>query len=112
VGVRLSSYGLALLALLLLFFLINARWIWIYRHGQSLDIDEAGYLTIALVDYYALVREGVVGWLAAVGAPSIQAPLMTALSSLLFYFTGPHVIVGFAMPLLAGAGCILATYFL
>jgi 4-amino-4-deoxy-L-arabinose transferase-like glycosyltransferase len=34
------------------------------------------------------------------------------LSSLLFYLTGPHVIVGFAVPLLAGIGCILATYFL
>jgi 4-amino-4-deoxy-L-arabinose transferase-like glycosyltransferase len=106
------SYGFALLVLLLLFVLINARWIWVYRHGQPLDIDEAGYLVIALVDYYALVREGVVEWLAAVWAPSIQAPLTTALSSLLFYFTGPHVIVGFAVPLLAGAGCILATYFL
>jgi predicted membrane-bound mannosyltransferase len=106
------SYGFALLALLLLFVLINARWIWVYRHGQPLDIDEAGYLAIALVDYYALVREGVVGWLAAVWAPNIQAPLTTGLSSLLFYFTGPHIIVGFAVPLLAGTGCILATYFL
>jgi hypothetical protein len=106
------SYGLALLALSLLFFLVNARWTWIYRHGQPLDIDEAGYLSIALIDYYALIRASIVGWLSAVCAPSVQAPLTTALSSLLFYFTGPHVIVGFVVPLLAGTGCIVATYFL
>ena len=107
------SYGPALLVLTLFFFLVGARWIWIYRHGQPFDIDEAGYLgIIALVDYYALVREGVLGWLSAVEAPSNQAPLTTALASLLFYFTGPHVIVGFAVPLLAGTACIVATYFL
>jgi Dolichyl-phosphate-mannose-protein mannosyltransferase len=106
------SYGLALLVLAVFFFAISARWIWVYRHGQPLDIDEAGYFAIALIDYHALVREGLPGWLSAVLAPSIQAPLTTALASLLFYFTGPHVIVGFAVPLLAGTGCVVATYFL
>ena len=113
-GLRLSCnpYGLALLALLFLFFLINARWVLLYRRGQPLDIDEAGYLSIALLDYHALVREGVERWFATVWLPSIQAPLTTAAASLLFYFTGPHVIVGYTVPLLAGTGCILASYFL
>jgi 4-amino-4-deoxy-L-arabinose transferase-like glycosyltransferase len=107
-----ASDGLALLGLLL-FILIGLRWIWVYRHGQPLDIDEAGYLGIALIDYYALAHEGISSWLSAVQTSGgYQAPLTTALSSLLFYFTGPHVIVGFAVPLLAATGCILATYFL
>jgi 4-amino-4-deoxy-L-arabinose transferase-like glycosyltransferase len=107
-----SSYGPALLALVLFFFFVGARWIWVYRRGQPLDVDEAGYLGLALINHYALVRGGVIGWLFAIEAPGVHAPLTTALASLLFYFTGPRVIVGFAVPLLAGTGCILATYYL
>jgi cbb3-type cytochrome oxidase subunit 3 len=76
-GLR-SSYAVALLVLTLFFFVVGARWIWIYRQGQPFDIDEAGYLGIALVDYHALVRAGIVGWLSAVEAPSDLAPLTTA----------------------------------
>jgi hypothetical protein len=93
------------------FCLINARWIWSFRYGQPLDIDEAGYLSYAMVDYSNLLHGGFAGWLHAIAAPSIQAPLTTALSALLFYVTGPHVIVGFLVPLLAGAACLVVTYY-
>ena len=102
--------GFALCLLVLLFVAINARWIWIYRHGLVLDIDEAGYLNYSLVDYYGLIYGGIPGWIAAIEMPSIQAPLTMALSSLVYLVTGPHVIAAFAIPLAAGAGCILATY--
>lgn len=107
-----SFHGITLFALSSIFFMVGARWIWVYRHGQLLDIDEAGYLGIALNDYGGFVHGGLVGWLSVVEAPSIQAPLTTAVASLIFVFTGPHVVAGFSVPLLAGLGCIVVTYFL
>jgi hypothetical protein len=108
----LRSHELALLALVLFFFVVGARWIWLYRDGQPFDADEDAYLGIALLDYYALIRGGVFGWFSAVFGPGVQPPVATSLASLLLYFTGPHVIVAFAVPLLAGTGCVLATYVL
>ena len=106
------TYDVPLAALTSLFVLIGARWIWLYRRGQLLDIDEAGYFLIALLDYHALVQGGIAGWFSAVFGASVHGPLTTALASLLFFFTGPRLIVGFGLPLLAGAGCVVATYFL
>ena len=77
-----------------------------------MDIDEAGYLSIALNDYGCLVHTGLLGWLSAIEVRNIQPPLTMALASLVFVFTGPHVIAGFVVPLLAGACCIVTTYFL
>jgi 4-amino-4-deoxy-L-arabinose transferase-like glycosyltransferase len=106
------SFLLCLAGILLFFIAINARWLWVFRHGQPLDIDEAGYLGISMIDYYGFARDGIRGFLAAVEAPSIQAPLTPALAAMLYFITGPHVIVGFAVPLLAGTGSIIASYFL
>jgi 4-amino-4-deoxy-L-arabinose transferase-like glycosyltransferase len=107
---RARFYTLALIVLVMLFLGIGARWIWLYRHGLALDIDEAGYLCISLIDYYGLHFGGVRGWIAAIEMPSIQAPLTTALSSLVYTVVGPHAIAGFAVPLVAAAGCIAGTY--
>lgn len=107
-----SHYGLALFALVLIFLAVNARWIWTYRNGQPLDIDEAGYLDIALNDYNNFLRAGLHGWWSAVEGPSIQAPLTTLVASWVFALTGPHLVAGFLVPLACGAGCVLATYFL
>lgn len=99
-----------LASLILIFVIVNARWIWLYRHGQPLDIDEAGYLIFAMVDYRGLLAGGLSGWLQAIEAPSIQAPLTTALASLIFFVGGPHVVAAFAVPVLAGTVTIAATY--
>jgi 4-amino-4-deoxy-L-arabinose transferase-like glycosyltransferase len=103
---------LGLLGIVLVFLMINAAWIWLFRHGQPLDIDEAGYLGISIVDYYGFMHDGIRGFLEAIWAPSTQAPLTTALAGLFYCITGPHVIVGFAVPLLSGTAIIVATYFL
>lgn len=100
----------SLLILVLTFLLVGARWIWSYRRGQPFDIDEAGFLGIALSNYDALAKLGVAGWFRSVLAPSIQAPLTTASASLLFQLTGPHTITAFTVPMLAGVGCIIATH--
>ncbi len=108
---RSGTYAmLALLVIVLFFLTIGARWIWAYRHGSTLDIDEAGYLSYAIIDYYGLLYGGLHGWIGAVLMPSIQAPLMSALASLVFAIVGPHIIAGFAVPLVSGAGCIMAAY--
>jgi hypothetical protein len=106
----LSPYFLLLGAIVGVFCFVNVRWIWSFRYNQPLDIDEAGYLSYALIDYSNLIHDGFAGLLHAIAAPSIQAPLTTALSALLFYLTGPHIIVGFVVPLLAGAACLLAVF--
>ena len=46
-GKRVFSANNALLLLVAVYFAINARWIWLYRQNNMLDIDEAGYLSMA-----------------------------------------------------------------
>ena len=99
-----------LAALVAAFVLVDARWIWLYRRAQPLDIDEAGYLSIALFDWGRLRDGGLLGWIGAVEWPSIQAPITTALASLVFALTGPHVVGGFAIPILAASVTVAATY--
>ncbi len=99
-----------LAALVLLCVLVNLRWLWLFRRDQPYDIDEAGYLGIALQDWLGLRHGGLSGWIAAVEAPSIQAPLTTAAASLAFALVGPHPLAGFAVPVLAHVLCILAAY--
>jgi hypothetical protein len=106
-------YVLALIALCAAFLLIGARWIWLYRYGQPFDIDEAGYLDIALLDYHGLVRKGLPGWLSAVekgGGPN--APLTPALTSLMFAIVGPDPLAGFIVVLLIATGVVIVTYHL
>jgi 4-amino-4-deoxy-L-arabinose transferase-like glycosyltransferase len=109
---KLLSSKLALVGLLLLFLVVNAVWIGNYRSNRVLDIDEAGYLGIAISNYRALTAAGLPGWFQSVQAPSIQAPMTTALASLLFSITRPSVAVGIAVPLLAGALSVASTYWL
>jgi 4-amino-4-deoxy-L-arabinose transferase-like glycosyltransferase len=101
-----------LVALIGVFIAVNAHWIWAYRwrYGMALDIDEAGYFSYTLIDYFGLHFGGLQGWLAAVDMQSAQAPLTMAVASLLFGLAGPHIVLGFAVPLAAGAGCVAAAY--
>jgi 4-amino-4-deoxy-L-arabinose transferase-like glycosyltransferase len=78
-----------------LFFALNLRWIWLYRHDNLLDIDEAGYFGFAVIDYYGGHFGGLTGWVNAVNMPSIQAPLLTAVTSIFFLLFGVHPIWGF-----------------
>ena len=55
---------------------------------------------------------GLLGWIQQVEAPSIQAPVTTALASLLFAIAGPSFVAGIAIPLFAGAITIVASYVL
>jgi len=103
-------HGLALIALCAAFLLIGARWIWLYRYGQPFDIDEAGYLSIALLDYHALVHKSLSGWLSAVErVGGIQAPLTPALAPLMFAIVGPDPLAGFIVVLFIATGIVIVT---
>ncbi|WP_370943434.1 ArnT family glycosyltransferase [Amycolatopsis sp. cg5] len=90
--------------------IVNARWLVLYRRKQLLEIDEAGYVSMAVNDYQNAVRGGLSGWVTAIEWPGIQAPLTPALTSLQFFVTGPNVLAAFAVPLLAGLAVVLLTY--
>ncbi|MFD8495750.1 hypothetical protein [Amycolatopsis sp. NPDC059657] len=99
-----------LLSVCLVWLAMNVRWLMAYRRGQLLDIDEAGYLGMALNNYYAGGRDGLDGWLQAVGSTGIQAPLIPALTSLHMYVTGPVVVTSFLVPLLSVLAVVLLGY--
>lgn len=102
--------GMAIIAVS--FVLVNASWIARYRLNQAVDIDEAGYFSIALYDYHAWMSGGLRGWLNEVLLPTIQAPVTTATASILFIIFGPQLSVGFLVPVLFGGASVIVTYFL
>jgi 4-amino-4-deoxy-L-arabinose transferase-like glycosyltransferase len=109
---RFPSSKIAIALLSTIFLAFNAQWIWHYRSSQILDIDEAGYLGFAISNYHAWMSGGLPAWIQQVEAPSIQAPMTTALASLLFLISGPSIYAGFAIPLLAGCLSVVGTYWL
>lgn len=100
-----------LFAIVLCFVIFNGAWLWYFRHGQLLNIDEAGYIGIALADYQSLLRGGVLDFIKTVEAPSIQAPITTTLAALVFVITGPHVIAAFIVTVMSDAACVVAAFF-
>ena len=99
-------------ALLLAVAAVGVRWLWLYRHGQPYDIDESGYLSIALNNYRGLFDGGLAGWWNSVLTPSVQAPLMPAATTPAFLVAGPDPIVGMAVPLAFGLVAVGATFLL
>ena len=102
--------ALLLTAAVAAFIALGATWLWRFRRGQPVDIDEAGYLTIAINDYRGLADDGPLGLWDAVMGPSIWAPLMTATTAPVFAVTGTGVLPGLLVPLLFGGVMVLAAY--
>ncbi|HKB51483.1 MAG TPA: hypothetical protein VKC63_08640 [Solirubrobacterales bacterium] len=84
---------------------IDIWWFETYRNGFPLDVDEAGYTTIGLIDYLGLKGGGLHGWWEAIQTQTPNAPLTPALQSLLA-FVKPGVLDGFAV--LTGFVVVLA----
>lgn len=80
--------------------LLNALWLVRHRAGQPLNIDEAGYLGIALNDAFGWERGGPSGWIHSVLWPSQHAPLTTALTSLVLLTGWDPVTVALGVVLL------------
>ena len=64
------------------------------------------------MNYYGSLQGGMGGWIRSVLSPSLQAPLTTALESLVLMITGPTDVAAFAIPIIIGSGCIIVTYWL
>jgi Dolichyl-phosphate-mannose-protein mannosyltransferase len=75
---------------------VNLWWVATHRRDYPFDIDEAGYTTWALLEYFALQSEGLGGWWDAVLDQAPHAPLLPALTSLTFLVKG-SVLGGFAV---------------
>lgn len=79
---------------------INLWWVAEYRHGYPFNVDEAGYTSIGLVDYFGLRGDGLSGWWDAVQSQAPVAPLVPAITSLVLVFNagvlqGFVVLIGF-----------------
>jgi 4-amino-4-deoxy-L-arabinose transferase-like glycosyltransferase len=89
-------WALVVLAAALALAVLNVWWVATYRRGYPFDVDEAGYTTYALVNYLALKAGGLHAWWDAVLNMAPNAPLLPALTSLVFVFKG-GVLEGFGV---------------
>ncbi len=92
------------------FALIGARWIWDFRLGLPMHIDEAGYTTFSLLHYEALESGGLDSWLDSVMGPSVFAPLLPGTTSLAYTIAGVHRGLGLFVALAYGCIALLASY--
>jgi 4-amino-4-deoxy-L-arabinose transferase-like glycosyltransferase len=58
----------------------NVAWLWRFRYGFPLDVDEAGYLATALDNTAAFESEGIMGLWDAYIRQHPQAPLVPLLT--------------------------------
>ncbi len=97
-------------ALAAMFAIGNAAWVALERRGQMLDIDEAGYFSISMVDHAGWADGGFGGWWDAIQVQPIHAPLAPALASVLHVVTGPRILNIFLVNVIAYAVVVLATH--
>lgn len=82
---------------------INVAWYLEHRAGQPKNIDELGYYSIALNNSFGLEAGGIPGWFERLASPTIQAPLTTALASLVLPLAGDAFAAGVGVVMLLGA---------
>lgn len=110
-----SSRTIALVSLITiisLFSVVSLRWVFLYRNNVLLDIDEAGYLRMAMQDYRVLTQLGVASWIKVVLGPGIHSPIVPATASLVFTVFHPSAQIGILVPILAGSATIAMSYLL
>ncbi len=78
----------------LLLVALDLWWVAKYRHGFPLDVDESGYTTIGLNDYFGLQNGGLHGWWEAFQNQTPNAPLLPAVTSVLL-LVNPGILAGF-----------------
>jgi 4-amino-4-deoxy-L-arabinose transferase-like glycosyltransferase len=88
---------------------INLWWVLTYRHGFPLNVDEAGYTSIALTDHLGFHNGGLHGWWSAFQTQTPNAPLLPLVTSaLMIVKTG--VMDGFVVLIGFFALLVVATY--
>jgi 4-amino-4-deoxy-L-arabinose transferase-like glycosyltransferase len=103
-----ARWSLAVAAGVLALVAINLWWVLTYRKGFPLNVDEAGYTSIALTDWLGFHNGGLHGWWSAIQSQTPNAPLLPALTSAVLIvkagvMEGFVVLIGF-FALLAFAG--------
>lgn len=102
---------LAVVAFALVLVCANVIWLAAYRHSAAMDIDEAGYLSMSITDFNAFRHGGLSGLVSTINAQPTQAPLVPALSALVYIVHGRPMFLGaFAAQLLAYLILIVTTY--
>lgn len=79
---------------------INLWWVLTYRQGFPLNVDEAGYTSIALTDHLGFHNGGLHGWWSAFQSQTPNAPLLPLVTSALMIvktsvMDGFVVLIGF-----------------
>ncbi|HWM64149.1 MAG TPA: glycosyltransferase family 39 protein [Solirubrobacterales bacterium] len=90
------------------FVAMDLWWVLTYRDGYPMNVDEAGYTSIALNNHLAFENFGVRGWWSSVQTQTPNAPLLPALTSVLMVvktglMEGYVVLIGFFALLIAAA---------
>jgi 4-amino-4-deoxy-L-arabinose transferase-like glycosyltransferase len=88
----------------------NIAWLWRFRYGFPLDIDEAGYLSTALDNTAALESGGIVGLWDAFMRLTPQAPLIPLLTVPFHLLFGYGVFPGFLVQECFFALLVLSSY--
>ncbi len=102
-------WGLIVALGCLVFAAINVWWVARYRHGFPMDVDEYGYTSIGLNDYFGLKAGGLHGWWEAVQTQTPNAPLLPAITSVVLVVS-PGVLEGFGVLIAFGALLTLVAY--
>lgn len=105
-----NKENIQLLLVSILIFSLNTYWIYRYRRSGILDIDEAGYLTMAWNNWNSFASEGVLGFLQSVVNQPLHAPLQPAFTALLFTPLGPKIIFGLITPSIFYVGVFILVY--
>lgn len=87
----------------------NLWWLSQRRAGGPVNIDEAGYLAMAVGDVLAWRSGGVAGWWDSVTAVGTQAPLTPALASAVFLAVGVDPELGYLVVVVSGAAALAVT---
>ncbi len=104
-----GRWALVVLLAALALVALDAWWIATFRHGYPFDVDEAGYMSISLNNYFGLDSGGLDTWWDTIQMQAPQAPLVPALTSVILIFN-PGVLQGFATLAFFLIVLALATY--
>lgn len=104
-----ARWGLAVAAGTLVLVGINLWWVLTYRQGFPLNVDEAGYTSIALTDHLGFHVGGLHGWWSAFQSQTPNAPLLPLVTSALM-IVKTSVIDGFVVLIGFFALLVFAAY--
>lgn len=79
-----ARWALAVLGGTLLIVVVQVLWLAANRRGYPLDVDESGYMTIALIDHARLAGGGLDDYWQAIQEQVPNAPLVPALTALVY----------------------------